>query len=98
MLFIIIFLGGKVVEIEGWSVITNKEGKEALKKDFLFKDFIEAFEFMKAVAIKAEAICHHPEWFNVYNKVFVELTTHDTGGVSEKDYEMAEFMDEKARR
>ncbi len=81
-------------KVKSWSKVINKNGKEALKKDFFFKDFIEAFGFMKAVAIKAEEINHHPEWFNVYNKVFVELTTHDKGGVSEKDYEMAKFMDE----
>ncbi len=83
-------------EVKGWSKIFNDLGKEALKKDFFFKDFKEAFSFMTSVAHKAEAICHHPEWFNVYNKVLVQLTTHDTGGISEKDIIMAKFMNKEA--
>lgn len=79
-------------KINGWIEVTNDQGKQALKKDFVFKDFVAAFSFMESVAKKAEEICHHPEWFNVYNKVNVELTTHDTGGISEKDFEMAQFM------
>jgi len=80
----------------GWEQITNSKNKSAFKKNFEFKNFIEAFDFMKKVALKAEEISHHPEWFNVYNKVDVELTTHDVGGVSEKDVEMAEFMNKTA--
>lgn len=83
-------------EIKGWDKTVNDSGKDTLKKDFIFKDFKEAFSFMSAVATKAEEMCHHPEWFNVYNKVKVELTTHDTGGLSEKDYEMAKFMNMQA--
>lgn len=79
-------------DLKGWSKILNKSGKEALSKKFEFKDFKEAFAFMTSVAEKAEEMNHHPEWFNVYNKVDVELTTHDTGGLSEKDYELAQFM------
>ena len=84
-------------KINGWIEVTNNKGKQALKKDFVFKNFLEAFSFMEAVAIKAEEIAHHPEWFNVYNKVNVELTTHDTGGISEKDLEMAHFMNKAAQ-
>jgi 4a-hydroxytetrahydrobiopterin dehydratase len=80
------------VQIEGWKLIKNKNGKDALQKKFEFKDFKEAFSFMTSVALKAEEIGHHPEWFNVYNQVEVELTTHDTEGLTEKDYEMAKFM------
>lgn len=76
----------------GWNQITNSKNKTALRKDFSFKDFKEAFSFMTAVASKAEEMGHHPEWFNVYNQVHVELTTHDEGGVTEKDFLMAEFM------
>ncbi len=83
-------------EAKGWNKIINALGKEALKKDFFFKDFKEAFSFMTSVATKAEEICHHPEWFNVYNKVLVELTTHDIGRISKKDIIMAEFMNKEA--
>ncbi|MGH1469100.1 MAG: 4a-hydroxytetrahydrobiopterin dehydratase [Bdellovibrionales bacterium] len=83
-------------EVKGWAKTVNDSGKDILRKEFVFKDFKEAFSFMSSVAIKAEEICHHPEWLNVYNKVVVELTTHDTGGLSEKDYEMAKFMNLEA--
>lgn len=56
---------------------------------FQFSDFVSAFGFMSQVAIWAEKLNHHPEWFNVYNKVRIELTTHDVGGLSEKDFELA---------
>jgi len=79
---------------EGWEKITNSKNKSAFKKNFEFKNFKQAFAFMTAVATKAEEMGHHPEWFNVYNKVEVELTTHDTGGVSSKDLEMADFMNQ----
>ncbi|KAJ9049235.1 Pterin-4-alpha-carbinolamine dehydratase 2, variant 2 [Entomophthora muscae] len=75
---------------EGWALTA---GRDAIKKTFSFKDFNEAFGFMARVACKAEAIEHHPEWFNVYNKVDVVLSTHDVNGLSSKDIEMAEFMD-----
>jgi len=81
----------------GWSRIINSKNKSAFKKDFQFENFKEAFAFMTSVAIKAEEMAHHPEWFNVYNRVEIELTTHDSGGVSAKDVEMAEFMNEAAK-
>ena len=77
---------------QGWTEITNAKSKPALRKEFNFKDFKEAFSFMTTVAQKAEEMGHHPEWFNVYNQVHVELTTHDEGGVTEKDFSLAEFM------
>lgn len=77
-------------EIDGW---TQVEGRDAIKKTFKFKNFKRAFAFMTAVAMKAEQMAHHPEWFNVYNKVEVTLTTHDCDGLSEKDIKMAKFMD-----
>ena len=71
-----------------WQVI---EGK--LTKTFKFKSFIRAFEWMSQIAIWAEKLNHHPEWFNVYNKVVVQLTTHDVSGISELDFKLAEKME-----
>lgn len=67
--------------------------QDAIEKTFEFKDFSEAWGFMNRVALKAEQMNHHPEWFNVYNKVKVLLTTHDADGVTTLDTEMAQFMD-----
>lgn len=72
-----------------WQI--SSEGK--LAKTFKFKNFIRAFGWMSQIAICAEKLNHHPEWFNVYNKVNVELTTHDVGGISELDFKLAEKMD-----
>jgi 4a-hydroxytetrahydrobiopterin dehydratase len=66
---------------------------EKLCKTFKFKNFISAFGWMSQVAIWAEKLNHHPEWFNVYNKVEVELTTHDASGISELDFKLAEKME-----
>lgn len=68
----------------------------AMKKVFMFKNFSEAFAFMTRVAMKAEQLNHHPEWFNVYNKVEVRLTTHDAGGLTDKDVKLATAMDKFA--
>lgn len=72
------------------------EGRDAIVKEFRFKDFNTAFAFMSRVALHAERHDHHPEWFNVYNRVDVTLSTHDAGGVSEKDVALAHFMDQAA--
>jgi 4a-hydroxytetrahydrobiopterin dehydratase len=69
------------------------EGREAITCTFRFKDFNAAFGFMARVALLAEKMDHHPEWFNVYNRVEVTLATHDSGGVTEKDIAMAKAMD-----
>jgi 4a-hydroxytetrahydrobiopterin dehydratase len=74
----------------GWK--KNKD-RPALQKSFKFADFNEAFGFMSRVALMAEKMNHHPEWFNVYNKVDVTLSTHDAGGITELDFELAQFMD-----
>ena len=73
-------------------------GRDAITKDYRFRDFNEAFGFMTRVAIKADQIDHHPEWFNVYNRVEVTLTTRDANGVSERDIALAKFMDGIAGR
>lgn len=72
-----------------WQI--SEQGK--LTKTFKFKSFIRAFGWMSQIAIWAEKLNHHPEWFNVYNKVNVELTTHDVGGISDLDFKLAEKMD-----
>ena len=74
----------------GWSMV---EGRDAITKTFQFADFNEAFGFMSRAALKAEEKCHHPEWFNVWNRVEVTWSTHDAGGLSMLDMEMAEWMD-----
>ena len=76
--------------LKGWAL--TREGK-AIQRTFEFGDFSEAFAFMTRVAMIAEARDHHPEWFNVYNRVEVTLSTHDAGGVTEKDTKLAAFMD-----
>jgi len=73
-----------IQSLKGW---TLRNGK--LRRDFEFKDFPEAFGFMTRVAFLAERMNHHPEWFNVYSRVTIDLTTHDAGGISSKDVEFA---------
>lgn len=75
---------------------TEVKDRDAIKKTFKFKDFNQAFGFMSRAALLAEKMDHHPEWFNVYNKVDVTLTTHDAGGVTDTDVEMAEMMERYA--
>ena len=75
-----------------WKVIDD--GKK-IKKTFKFKSFIEAFSFMSKIAIYAEKKDHHPEWSNVYNKVEICLTTHDAGGITEKDVDLINFIEKK---
>ena len=76
-------------ELDGWSLV---EGRDAICRDLTFGDFNEAFGFMSRVALYAEAECHHPEWCNVWNHVSITLSTHDAGGLSEKDIAMARFI------
>lgn len=79
--------------LSGWSV---KEGK--LHKTFTFADFAQAFAFMTDVAREAEALNHHPEWFNVYNRVVIDLTTHDASGITALDFELAGRAEDLAGR
>lgn len=73
--------------ISGWAVENGK-----LHRELKFDTFIEAFGFMSKVAIHAEKMNHHPEWFNVYNTVKIDLATHDVGGISELDFQLAETI------
>lgn len=82
-----------IAGLKGWTAV---DGRDAIAKQFRFKDFNAAFGFMTRVALKADKMDHHPEWSNVYSKVDVVLTTHDAGGVTDKDIELAAFMDEAA--
>ena len=79
--------------LDGWQ---DAAGRDAIQRTFTFADFNQAFGFMSRVALLAEKMDHHPEWFNVYNRVEVTLTTHDADGVTELDLTLARFMDEAA--
>lgn len=78
---------------KGWSMVN---GRDAIYKEFIFKDFNEAFGFMTRIGMLAEKMDHHPEWFNVYNKVQITLATHTVSGVSEYDVKMANFSEKLA--
>jgi len=80
-------------KLSHWKAV---EGRDAISRSFKFKDFNEAFGFMARVALLADKMDHHPEWFNVYNKVDVTLSTHDAGGVTQNDVDMATAMDSYA--
>jgi 4a-hydroxytetrahydrobiopterin dehydratase len=82
-----------IARLDGWR---GAEGRDAICKEFRFRDFNAAFGFMSRVALYAEKADHHPEWFNVYNRVEVTLATHDAGGVTDKDVALAHFMDQVA--
>ena len=77
----------RLESLDDWVLANGK-----LQREFRFANFVEAFGFMTRAAIEAEKMNHHPEWFNVYNKVVVDLTTHDAGGISELDFKLAEIM------
>ena len=81
----------KFEEFEGWEKVSD--GRDAYTKLFKFSDFKQAFSFMTSMAMKAEEINHHPEWENIYNKVNITLTTHEVGGMSKLDYDMALFAE-----
>ena len=76
--------------LDSWAEV---EDRDAIRKSFRFQDFNEAFGFMGRIALMAEIMDHHPEWFNVYNRVDITLSTHDAGGVSERDIALAKFID-----
>ena len=82
-----------LARLKGWSEVG---GRDAITKKFVFADFNEAFGFMTRAALVAEKMDHHPEWFNVYKTVEVTLSTHDAGGLTERDVKLAEAMDKLA--
>lgn len=79
--------------LDGWG---RDPDRSAIQKSFKFNDFTKAWAFMSRVALVAEKINHHPEWFNVYNRVDITLSTHDVGGLSDLDIKMAKAVDEIA--
>ena len=81
-------------QLTGWDIVPGD--RDAIAKTFKFADFKTAFGFMTSCALKAEQMDHHPEWFNVYNRVEVTLTTHDADGVTALDIELAQYMDRLA--
>ncbi len=80
-----------VKNLDGWTA-----GDDFITKIYKFSDFAEAFGFMTQIAIIADRMDHHPEWFNVYNRVDITLTTHDAGGVTDKDVTLASAMEKAA--
>lgn len=82
-----------LARVSAWSEVP---GRDAIRRKFVFRNFVEAFAFMTKVADVAEAINHHPEWFNVYKTVDVTLSTHDAGGLTDRDIQLAEAMDKLA--
>src|SRR6478735_655663 len=83
-----------LARLSGWSEVS---GRDAITRKFVFKDFNQAFGFMTRAALIAEKMDHHPEWFNVYKTVEVTLSTHDAGGVTELDLNLAAEMDKLAQ-
>ncbi|CAN9501149.1 unnamed protein product [Ophioblennius macclurei] len=81
------------LQATGW---VQMEDRDAIFKEIHFRTFNQAFGFMSRVALQAEKMNHHPEWFNVYNKVQITLTTHDCGGLSKRDIKLAKFIDKVA--
>jgi len=82
-----------IAELGSWTV---EDGK--LHREYRFRSFVQAFGFMAQVALLAERAAHHPEWFNVYNRVVVDLTTHEAGGITQKDLDLAREMEQIAGR
>ena len=80
-------IAAALTQLEGWSIDGGK-----LYREFRFANFSEAFGFMTRAALAAETANHHPEWFNVYDRVRVHLTTHDAGGLTQKDVDLASHM------
>ena len=80
-------IDGELKNLPGWSVVNEK-----LHKEFQFDSFNQAFGFMTRAAMEIEKMNHHPEWFNVYNKITIELTTHDAGGITENDVNLAKIL------
>jgi 4a-hydroxytetrahydrobiopterin dehydratase len=86
-------IAAALAQLPGWDVVHAK-----LHREYKFPDFVHAFGFMATSAIAIEAMNHHPEWCNVYNKVTVFLTTHDSGGITQKDVELATLLEGIAKK
>lgn len=83
----------RLAQLTSWSIQAGK-----LHREYKFGNFVEAFGFMASAALVAERLDHHPEWFNVYSTVRVDLTTHDAGGITAKDFDLATAMEQLAAR
>jgi 4a-hydroxytetrahydrobiopterin dehydratase len=83
----------RIASLDSWQVTSGK-----LHREYKFPDFTQAFAFMAAVATVAEKMDHHPEWLNVYNRVTVDLSTHDAGGITELDFQLAAAMEKLASK
>ena len=83
----------KLADTKGWTLANGK-----LHREYKFADFVHAFGFMATAAIAIEKMNHHPEWYNVYNRVVVDLTSHDVGGISQRDFELAGLLDRFASK
>jgi 4a-hydroxytetrahydrobiopterin dehydratase len=83
----------KLAALPEWSVVSAK-----LHREYKFADFVHAFGFMATCAVAIEKMNHHPEWSNVWNRVTVDLTTHDAGGITERDFELAAMLEGVARK
>lgn len=84
-----------LAQLDGWRAV---DGRDAIAKTFRFADFNAAFGWMTRVALMADKLDHHPEWFNVYNRVVIDLTTHDASGVTTLDFELARRAEDLAAR
>lgn len=80
-----------LADLGSWTIVDGK-----LHREYRFRDFVQAFGFMTQAALLAERAAHHPEWFNVYNRVVVDLTTHEAGGITHKDLDLAREMEQIA--
>lgn len=78
-------------QLPAWQLDEDRSG---IRREISFEDFNAAFGFMTRVALKADAMNHHPEWFNVYNQVQIRLSSHDVGGLSQRDFDLARFIDD----
>ncbi len=83
-----------LAQLQGWSLV---DGREAITRTIKFADFSAAFGFMTRVALAAEKLDHHPEWFNVWNRVEITLSTHDAGGLTDRDVKLAKIIDALAK-
>ena len=82
-----------IAGLDGWEEV---DGRDAIRKSLQLRDFNQAFGLMARVALQAEKLDHHPEWFNVYNRLDIVLSTHDAGGLTRLDIELASFIDDAA--